>query len=227
MRVRYNGGPSAKVTPLKLHIRDGTHPVRAKPRRYPPKKRQFSRNCVSQLEKSDTRPTIDTHGVGLSPTGWPKKSPALYRLTVEYRPMNAATIKSTWPMPHIDAVLLEVRGAEAFAAMYFTSGYWQLPMDPDSQALHAFMSPDGVMQPTRTTQEVCNSAANFQACVEPCFSELRENVLEWLDDFALHHHTEEGLLHVLELFVHICEEFNLLVSLPKSTFFQAKSDVVA
>lgn len=64
-------------------------------------------------------------------------------------------------MPHIDVVLQEVRGSEAFEAMDFTSGYWQLPMDPDSQPLHAFMTHNGVMQPTRITIGGCNSAASF------------------------------------------------------------------
>lgn len=219
VRVRYNGGPPARVTPLKLHVKEGVHPVRSKPRRYPPEKRQFLRRYVSQLEKLKlVKAAIRTEWVS-APLIVPKKPPAMYRMTVDYRPINAATIKNTWPMPHIDAVLQDVRGSEAFAAIDFTSGYWQLPMDPDSQPLHSFMTPDGVMQPTRTTQGGCNSAANFQACVEPCFSELRENLLAWLDDFALHNQTEHGLLRVISRFLDICAEYRLVVSLPKSTFF--------
>lgn len=49
--VRYNGEPPALVTPLKLHIKEGHNPVREKPRRYPPEKRQFLYNYLSQLEK--------------------------------------------------------------------------------------------------------------------------------------------------------------------------------
>lgn len=219
VRVRYNGGPPARVTPLKLHIKEGVQPVRAKPRRYPPEKRKFLRNYVAELEKLTLIvPATRTDWVA-APLIVPKKPPAMYRMTMDYRPVNAATSKSTWPMPYIDAVLQDVRGSKAFAVIDFTSGYWQLPMHPDSQALHAFITPDGVMQPTRTTQGGCNSAANFQACVEPCFSELRDNLLAWLDDFALHHYTEDGLLHVLERFLQICGDVNLVVSLPKSTFF--------
>lgn len=64
-------------------------------------------------------------------------------------------------MPYIDAVLQDVRGTNEFTAIDFTSEYWQLPMKPNSQPLQAFMTPDGVMQPTRTTQGSCKSAANF------------------------------------------------------------------
>lgn len=75
-------------------------------------------------------------------------------------------------MPHLNAVIEEMREAEAFASIDLTSGYWQFPMDTESQALHAFMTPNGVMQPTRATQGDCNSAASFQECVEPCFRQL-------------------------------------------------------
>lgn len=80
-------------------------------------------------------------------------------------------------MPHLDAVIDNVRGAMALATIDFTYGYWQLPMDPGSQALHKFVTPDAVVQQTRTTQGGYNSAANFQECVKPRLGELRENLL--------------------------------------------------
>lgn len=97
----------------------------------------------------------------LVPLVVPKTAPAIYRLTVDYGPINTATVKHKRPKPHIDAVLQDMRGAEAFAAIDFTSGYWQLRMHPDSQHSHALMTPDGVMLPTGTMQGKCRSAANF------------------------------------------------------------------
>lgn len=222
VRVRYDGGPSARVRPMELRIVEGAHPVRAKPRRYPPEKRQFLRRYVAQLEKYGLiKKAVRTEWVS-APLIVPKKPPALYRMTLDIRAVNAVTVKMTWPMPHIDAIIQDVRGATVFAGIDFTSGYWQLPMHPDSQHLHAFMTPDGVMQPTRTTQGGCNSAANFQACVEPCFVELRDNLMAWLDDFALHHRTEEQLLQLLSRFLQLCSDNRLVISLPKSTFFTTK-----
>lgn len=68
----------------------------------------------------------------------PKNPPLMYRLTVNYRPINVATIKNKWPMPHVDAVFQYMCGAEAFSAIDFTSGYRQLPMNLESQAVHEF-----------------------------------------------------------------------------------------
>ena len=149
----------------------------------------------------------------------PKKPPAMYRMTMDYRPINKATVKNTWPMPFIDAVTNDVRGTEAITLIDFTSGYLQLQMNPNSQALHAFMTPDGVMQPTRTAQGGCNSAENFRACVEPCFESIRNNLLTWIDDFPLHNSSEESLLRTLQKFLSICTERRLVISLRKSTFY--------
>lgn len=55
----------------------------------------------------------------------PKQPPAMYRLTVDYRPVNSATVQTFWPMPNIEAELAYARGAKAFASIDFSSGYWQ------------------------------------------------------------------------------------------------------
>lgn len=152
----------------------------------------------------------------------PEKPPAMYPMTVNYCPINSPTVKNTWLMPRIDAVLQDMRDSEAIAMIYFTSKYCYHPMEPESQSLHAFMTLDDVMQETRTAQGGCNSAASFQACVELCFSVLRDNSLSWPDDFALHIKTENGRLRVVERFLAICMEYRLVLSLPKSLFFATK-----
>lgn len=100
--------------------------------------------------------------MGLRTTYCAEKSPEMYRLTIDYRSVNAATQKYTCPMPHIDVFLIDVRGVGAFTSIYFCYGYWKLPLHENRQLLYAFMTPDGVMNPTRTTQGGCNSAVNFQ-----------------------------------------------------------------
>ena len=99
----------------------------------------------------------------------------MYWLTVDYRPVNNATTQTFWPMPNIEAELADARGAKVFATIDFCYGYWQAPLHPDSQPLFAFIGPDGVVMPTRTTQGGMNFAANFQEKVSECFAELRKN----------------------------------------------------
>lgn len=51
------------------------------------------------------------------------------------------------------------------------------------------------------------------------FTELRNNLLAWLDDFALHDSNDYGLLRFLSRFLKICSDYLLVVSLPNSTLF--------
>ena len=148
-----------------------------------------------------------------------KPPPANFRLTFNYRPVNAVTVPLTWPMPHIDSELCDMAGSFYFAIIDFVSRYWQLPLAEESQELLSFMSSKHVVQPTRCIQGAKHAGANFQSKVEPLFTNIREHIKAWLDDFVLHCRTEEDLLDTLLKFFIICREANLKISIRKSQFF--------
>lgn len=143
----------------------------------------------------------------------PKMEPAMYRLIVEHRPVIPATVKNAWPQPYIDTVLQDVCSAEAFAAIDLTFRYWPLPFHVDSQHLQALIAPDVVKHQTRLARERCSSPAKFQACIDPCYSLLRENNLAWLDDFVLIDFTEDGFLRIRQRFFELPLKHNLTILL--------------
>ncbi len=125
---------------------------------------------------------------------------------IDLRPVNAATVPCTWPLDRIDSEVMDLSGSNVFASIDCCSGYWQLPMDPDSQLLHAFMAQNSFVQPTRTLQDDKNAVAKFQSKVEPCFREMRDLMKARLDEVCLNQKDEAGLLEVLEIFMEICRE---------------------
>ena len=219
IKLKLDCGKPADIEPLRINLKPGASLFRAKQRRYPAPKREFMTRDVRELVKLGFVKKATSPEWVSAPLIVPKRPPAMYRLTIDYRPVNSATVPTFWPMPNIEAELSDVRGATAFAGIDFCSGYWQLPLHPESQPLFAFMTPDGVVMPTRTRQGGCNSAANFQEKVEQCFIELKENLKAWLDDFMLYARDEEHLLCLLRRFFEICRTRRLIVSLPKSDFF--------
>ena len=148
-----------------------------------------------------------------------ENSLAQFRTTIDLRPVNAATFGITWPMPNIDSELQDFEGSEFFAVIHFLSGYWQLPVDPDSYGACGVVTPIGVYSSTRVLHGLKNGSAHFQSHVEPLFSELRGSMKAWVDDFNLHEKTERNLLKSIERFLEICEQHNLFVSAKKSIFF--------
>lgn len=55
-------------------------------------------------------------------------------------------------------------------------------MAENSQPLHAFMTPHGLVQPGQSTQRAISSATKFQQMVKTCFAELHDNINAWVDD---------------------------------------------
>ncbi len=95
----------------------------------------------------------------------PKKAPAKYKMTIGLRPINAATVKQAWPMPHLYSKIYDFAGSTCFAVLEFVSGYWQLPVDQDSQDACGIVTPNGVYSSTRVLQGLTNATSHFQGTV--------------------------------------------------------------
>ena len=147
------------------------------------------------------------------------RSRSKYRMAIDLRPVNAATIKESWPMPHLESEMLDFVGSTCFASLDFVSAYWQLPLDPSSYTLCGIVTPKFVIASKRVLPGLANATSYFQSTVEPLFAELRPNLKAWLDDFNLHAAEESNLLYVLEKFFLVCRKYGLFLSATKSTFF--------
>ncbi|KAE9043707.1 hypothetical protein PR001_g3157 [Phytophthora rubi] len=124
---------------LKFSIDTGTHP--------PIKQRPYR---VSNAEGDVMEAEIDQYlELGLvrpSTSPWAslvlmiRKPDGGIRFCIDYRRLNAVTIKDCYPMPLTDDILDVLKGAKLYSTMDIASGYWDVPMDPDSvekTALHA------------------------------------------------------------------------------------------
>ena len=54
-----------------------------------------------------------------------KKNDESLRLCVDYRPLNAVTIKNKYPLPHIDVLFDQLVRAKVFSKIDLRSGYHQ------------------------------------------------------------------------------------------------------
>jgi hypothetical protein len=210
--------PPADVKPMEVVLKPGVAPFMAKSRRYSTEQREFMDRYISKLvEFGFARPNPGATWAA-APLLVAKPAPAKYRLTFDLRPVNAVTVPTAWPMPHLESELADLASSTYFATIDFASGYWQLPLSETSQSLHSFVTPQGIFQPTRMLQGARNSGANFQSRVELCFLSIRQSLKAWLDDFLLHHHSESGLLDTLASF-QICRDRRLKISARKSVLF--------
>nr|KYP68680.1 Transposon Ty3-G Gag-Pol polyprotein [Cajanus cajan] len=75
------------------------------------------------LEKQLVRPSVSSWG---APVLLVKKKDGGSRLCVDYRQLNKLTIKNKFPLPRIDDLMDQLRGASVFSKIDLRSGYHQM-----------------------------------------------------------------------------------------------------
>lgn len=177
--------PLKSTTDAEHEIDTGDHqPIKSAPYR------------VSQLERESINTQVEEMlkaGI-VKPSSSPWSSPVVMvpkkngelRFCIDYRRLNAITIRDVYPLPRIDDFLDHLGGATMFTFLDLKSGYWQIPVGKSCQSKTAFVTPDGLYESTRLPFSLCNGPASFQRTMNQVWSGLKWNVcLVYLDDVVI------------------------------------------
>lgn len=115
-----------------------------------------------------------------------KKKANQIRIYVDFRCLNAVTIKDPFPIPFTDSILEEVAGHEIYSFMDGFSGYNQISIAEEDKLKTTFIVEDGVYAYNRMPFGLCNALATFQQIILHIFDKMSvENFRAFLDDWSI------------------------------------------
>ncbi|KAE8655199.1 31-kDa RNA binding protein [Hibiscus syriacus] len=88
-----------------------------------PPNREVEFQIEELLDKGFIRPSVTPWG---APVLFVKKKDGLMHLCIDYRQLNKVTMKNNYPLPRIDGLFDQLKGAATFSKIYLRSGYHQL-----------------------------------------------------------------------------------------------------
>jgi hypothetical protein len=131
-----------------------------------------------------------------SPWGCPalfvKKKDQSLRLCVDYRPLNAVTIKNKYPLPRIDILFDQLAGAKVFSKVDLHLGYHQIKIHLEDTPKTAFSTRYGLYEYLVISFGLTNAPAHFMYLMNFVFMpELDNFVMVFIDDILVYSKNEE------------------------------------
>jgi hypothetical protein len=114
------------------------------------------------------------------------------RMCVDYRSLNEVTIKNKYPLPRIDDLFDQLRGACVFSKIDLRSGYHQLKIHASDILKTAFTTRYGLYEYTVMSFGLTNAPTYFMYMMNKVFMEyLDKFVVVFIDDILVFSKTKE------------------------------------
>jgi hypothetical protein len=149
----------------------------------------------------------------------PKKD-GTQRLGVDYRALNEVIVKNKYPLPWIDDLFDQLRGACVFFKIDLQSRYHQLKIRECDIPKTAFISRYGLFEYTVMSFGLTNAPAYFMYLMNKVFMEyLDKFVVVFIDDILVYSRSEEEHEEHLRLALQKLRENRLYAKLSKCEFW--------
>jgi hypothetical protein len=218
------GMPPDRDIEFAIELQPGTTPISKRPYRMPPAElAELKKHLQELLDKGFIRPSTSPWGC---PALFVKKKDESLRLCIDYRPLNAVTIKNKYPLPCIDVRFDQLVGAKVFSKIDLRSGYHQIKIRATDILKTTFSTRYGLYEFLVMSFGLTNALAYFMYLMNYVFMpELDKFVVVFIDDILVYSKNEEehtGHLHVV---LQRLREHRLLCQIVKMRFL-AKGDQI-
>jgi hypothetical protein len=141
-------------------------------------------------------------------------------MCIDYRALNEVTIKNKYPLPHIDGLFDQLKGACIFSKIDLRSGYHQLKIRASDIPKTAFVTRYGLYEFTVMSFGLTNAPAYFMYLMNKVFMEFLDKfVVMFIDDILVFSKDKEEHKEHLRMVLQKLRENQLYAKLSKCEFW--------
>jgi hypothetical protein len=195
-------------------------------------KEELQKHIEDLLKQGLIEPSLSPYAAAalVVPKWRPDGSIKGWRLVIDYRMLNAITVKFQFPMPRIDDVMDSLNGALFYSSCDATHGFWQLQLHPSDVPKTAFRTPAGLYQWRVLPMGLSNSPAVFQRTMASFFQKevtlsngtkvvaLGNFIQIYMDDLLIYSKTAEEHLEHLNIVFDILKQNRIYLNPKKCEF---------
>lgn len=179
------GLPPPRVFDHAIPLLAGVKPVNLCPYCYnPTQKDEIEKQVTYMLSQGIIQPSNSPFS---SLVTLVQKKDKTWRFCMDYRHLNAATIKNRYPLPIIDELLDELAGSQWFTRLDLWADYHQIRMKSEDQHKTTFKTHHGHFEFRVMSYGLTSAPATFQGLMNIILSPLlRKGVFVFIDDILVY-----------------------------------------
>lgn len=201
----------------KLRVTENITPFSPPARRLPaaimPK---FEIEINRLIDSSIIEPVTDPTDI-CSPTVVVYKKTGDIRIVTDMRHLNKFVLREQYPIPTFDELAQTVINSKVFTKLDFRSGFFQIPVDPDSRQYLTFSTPLGRFRYRKLPMGLVSAPEVFMRILSDIFGDI-DGVLVYFDDLVIHSDNEENHKRILTTVFERIRQNGLKLNKEKCTF---------
>jgi hypothetical protein len=216
-----SGMPPHREIEFVIDLAPGTAPIAKRPYRMAATELAELKKQLKELEqKGYIKSSSSPWG---APVLFVKKKDGSMRLCVDYRALNEVTVKNKYPLPRINDLFDQLKGAKYFSKIDLRSGYYQLRIRHEDVPKTAFMTRYGQHEFTVMPFGLTNAPAYFMNLMNKVFmEELDKFVVIFIDDILVYSRSAEEHGQHLRIVLGKLRDHQLYAKFSKCEFWLQK-----
>ncbi|KAL5583161.1 hypothetical protein UlMin_015603 [Ulmus minor] len=212
------GIPPDREIEFEIELLPGTTPISKAPYRMAPTElKELQLQLQELIDKRFIRPSHSPWG---APVLFVKKKDGTMRMCIDYRELNKVTIKNKYPLPRIDDLFDQLKGATVFSKIDLRSGYHQLKIRESDTPKTAFRSRYGHYEFLVMSFGLTNAPAAFMDLMNRVFKEFLDRfVIVFIDDILVYSKSAEEHEEHLRLILQTLRDHQLFAKFKKCEFW--------